>query len=248
MPRWQKAGRLSAGQWLLGRPAGWVPAHLPTCLRRVVAACAASPTFAFLPHRLCCPPSQVELLFKSMNMQLQDVAPSNLLAGRRRESLDNIDFQVRTPACAAHCSQALASALLGCNTRNVHNACASADSGCSCRHELSIVWHGSCQLALPWLKDCSCLRSCAGSAPHQPGRHGGRPRGVRPRRHALQGRASCGSRGSSRGQAGAAGARWAAGHRVLDTFVGGPSKRIAFVAVPPACLLFKPCRWCSRFT
>ena len=40
------------------------------------------------------PPRQVELLFKSMNMQLQDVQPSGLLAGRRRESLDNIDFQV----------------------------------------------------------------------------------------------------------------------------------------------------------
>ena len=37
----------------------------------------------------------MELLFKSMNMQLQDVPPSSLLAGRRRESLDNIDFQVR---------------------------------------------------------------------------------------------------------------------------------------------------------
>ncbi|KAL4458253.1 hypothetical protein ABPG75_013118 [Micractinium tetrahymenae] len=40
---------------------------------------------------------EVELLFKSMNMQLQDVAPSNLLAGRRRESLDNIDFQAQRP-------------------------------------------------------------------------------------------------------------------------------------------------------
>jgi CCR4-NOT transcription complex subunit 1 len=40
---------------------------------------------------------EVELLFKSMNMQLQDVPPSSLLAGRRRESLDNIDFQAQRP-------------------------------------------------------------------------------------------------------------------------------------------------------
>lgn len=40
---------------------------------------------------------EVELLFKSMNMQLQDVPPSALLAGRRRVSADNSDFQAQRP-------------------------------------------------------------------------------------------------------------------------------------------------------
>lgn len=40
---------------------------------------------------------EVELLFKSMNMQLQDVAPSGLLTGRPREAMDNIDFQALRP-------------------------------------------------------------------------------------------------------------------------------------------------------
>lgn len=39
----------------------------------------------------------MELLFKNLNIQLQDVTPSSLLVGRRRESVDNMDFQAQRP-------------------------------------------------------------------------------------------------------------------------------------------------------
>lgn len=82
------------------RLAGWLPAaeqHVETAAAAGCCSCGCHSASPPLSHTHPPTLTQVELLFKSMNMQLQDVPPSSLLAGRRRESLDNSDFQAQRP-------------------------------------------------------------------------------------------------------------------------------------------------------
>ena len=57
---------------------------------------------------------EVELLFKQLDMQLADVVPSTLLAGRQRETVDNMDFQVtKAPAAGTPGARPGESAAMG---------------------------------------------------------------------------------------------------------------------------------------
>jgi CCR4-NOT transcription complex subunit 1 len=131
---------------------------------------------------------EVELLLKCMDMQLADVAPSTLLAGRRRESLDNADFQATRPASQGGAAPHPPPATAGTPSKSDAPAAAAAAAAADSRPAPPAPGAGlrlaSCMQHLPAaglacaLRAQGCARTRARLAVPPPPRHPGplRPR------------------------------------------------------------------------